>query len=164
MLKLTNDMITQNLIESSRTLKLALIAVSLLFLGFVVLAFIKMIRGKDSPGKIGRIIAFVVILILIGIPGGKIFIKYSSIQSAIDKNQFEIVTDTVENSGYKKNEDGNRSFYVYLTNNGKISVTKSTYSECYPGTSVYVVVVKGIFGEKYPIGKIYLTSKYQYVN
>ena len=139
-------MITQNLIESSHGLKLALIGGLLLFLGFVVLAFIKIIRGKDSPGKKGRIIAFFVILILIGIPGGKIFIKYSSIQSAIDKNQFEVITDMVENIGYKNKEDENRNFYVYLTNNGKISVTKSTYSECYPGSSVYVVVVTGIFG------------------
>ena len=57
----------------------------------------------------------------------------------------------------------NAAGYIYLKNNGRVSITKNEYDNIFRnGQTVYVVLARNVFGKKYKTGQIYLTSKYEY--
>lgn len=164
MTQLTNEMIIQSLNKSSPFFRLELILFGVMFLVFGIVYFIKLKKEQNTGRKKGIIIGIAIVVLLLGIPVGKGFLKYSAIQNSIKNNSFEVVTDTVVRTSSSTDDDGDTTHYVYLTNNGKITVSRNTYYDCSQGKSVYVVIAKGIFGGKYPTGQLYLTSRYQYVD
>lgn len=164
MTQLTNDMIIQSLNKSSPFMRLELILFGGMLLIFGIVYFFKFKKEQNSGRKKGIIIGVVLSAFLIGIPVFKGSLKYSAIQYSIENNCFEVVTDTVARTNSSTDDDGDTTYYVYLTNNGKVTVSRNTYYDCSAGKSVYVVIAKGRFGGKYPTGQLYLTSRYQYVN
>ena len=164
MTQLTNEMIIQSLNKSSPFMKLELIGFVAIFLIYGIVYFFKFKKEKNY-GKGKDIIIFVFILAaLIGIPIFNGSLKYSAIQYSIKNNCFEVITDTVVRKKISKDNDGDSTYYVYLTNNGKINVSRNTYYDCSDGESVYVVIAKGRFGRKYQTGQLYSTINYQYVD
>ncbi len=162
--QLTNDMIIQSLSKSSPFMRLELILFGAMLIIFGIVYFVKFKKEQNSGRKKDIIITAVIIALLVGIPVVKDSLKYSAIQYSIENNCFEVVTDTVARTNFSTDDDGDRTYYVYLTNNGKVTVSQNTYYDCSTGKSVYVVIAKGRFGGKYPTGQLYLTSQYQYVN
>ncbi len=160
MTQLTNEMIIQSLNNRSPFMSLDLILLGGMLLIVGISYFFKIKKEKDSRRKSGIIIGVILIAFLIGIPILKSSLKYSAIQYSIENNCFEVVTDTVARTNSRTYDDGAATYYVYLTNNGKVTVNSSTYDDCSSGKSVYVVIAKGRFGGKYPTGQLYLTSKY----
>ena len=92
------------------------------------------------------------------------FFKSLAIKNSIDNNSWIVATDTVKRTESSSYDDGSTYCYIYLTNNGKISVPLEQYSLYSSGDSVYVVLVNGIFGKKYTTNLIYPTSRYTYYN
>ena len=164
MKQLTNEMIIQSLNKSSTFSKLELISLGGMLLIFGIVLFLKLKKEQNSENKKGIIIGVILIAILIGMPVFKSYLKYSAIQYSIENNCFEVVTDTIARTNFSTDDDGDTTYYVYLTNNGKITVSQKTYYDCSNEKSVYVVIAKGRFGGKYPTGQLYLTSIYKYVN
>lgn len=161
MTQLTNDMIIQSINKSSPFMMLELILFGGMLLIFGIICFFKLKKEKNSRKKEGMIIGIVLIAFFNVILVNKNHLKYIAIQYSIKNNCFEVVTDTVVRTSLSTDND---EYYVYLTNNGKVTVKKNTYYNCLEGTSVYVVIAKGRFGGKYATGQIYLTSRYQYVD
>lgn len=138
MTQLTNEMIIQSLNNRSPFMSLDLILLGGMLLIVGISYFFKIKKEKDSRRKSGIIIG----VILIGIPILKSSLKYSAIQYSIENNCFEVVTDTVARINSRTYDDGAATYYVYLTNNGKVTVNSSTYDDCSSGKSVYVVIAK----------------------
>ena len=164
MIQLTNEMIIESLSKSSPFMKLELILFGIVLLVFGIVYFIKFRKEQNSGRKKSIIIAAVLIVLLFVIPIFKGFLKYNAIQNSIKNNSFEVVTDTVVRTSSSIDDDGDTTYYVYLNNNGKVTVNENTYYNLSSGKSVYVVLAKGILGGKYLTGQIYLTSQYQYVD
>ena len=164
MTPLTNDMIIQNLNESSPFMRLEILLYFGLFLIYGIVCFFKFKKEQNSERK-KIILTFVILLTLfLGIPIFKACLKYRAIQYSIDNKCFEVMTDTVVRTSSNTDRHGNTTYYVYLTQNGKITVSKTTYWKCTTGDSVYVVIAKGRFGGKYKTGNLYLTSRYKFVD
>ncbi|MFR2570548.1 MAG: hypothetical protein ACLS90_02440 [Clostridia bacterium] len=163
MTQLTNEMIIQSLNKNFVFMRLDFILSAIILLVFGIIYFLKGRREQNSRRKKGIIIGVIFIAFLMGVPAFKNSLKYSAIQSSIKNNCFEVVIDTVARTDFTT-ADGDTTYYVYLTNNGKMPVSQNTYYHISSGDSVYVVIAKGRFGGKYPTGQLYLTSEYQYVN
>ena len=85
-------------------------------------------------------------------------------KNSIDNKSWIVTTDTVKQTRSSTDDDGDTSYYIYLTNNGKVSVSSRQYYSYSSGTSVYVVLVQGTFGKTYATNLIYPTSIYTYYN
>ena len=85
-----------------------------------------------------------------------------TVKNSIDNKSWIVTTDTVKRTRSSTDDDGDTSYYIYLTNNGKISVSSRQYYSYSSGTSVYVVLVQGAFGKTYATNLIYPTSSYTY--
>ena len=163
MTPLTNNMIIQDLKENSPLISIQLIIIAGMILIFGIIYFFKLKKEQNSGRKRDIIRRVIIITFVFSIPLFKGNLEYSAIQYSIKNNCFEVVTDTVARTTTSKTSSGNTTYYVYLTNNGKVDVSSRTYYASSDGTSVYVVIAKGRFGGKYPT-EVYLTSNYQYVN
>lgn len=164
MTQLTNEMIIQSLNKSSPFMRLELIGLVLIILLYGIVYFFKLKKEQTSRKKKDIIIFVFLLVFLIGIPVFKGYLKYNAIQYSIENNCFEVVTDTVARKKFNTNNKGNSTYYVFLTNNGKITVGSNTYYDCSDGESVYVVIAKSKFGKKYLTGQLYPTNSYEYVN
>ena len=162
MTQLTDSMIINSFNSSSPFLRLELILFSVMFLVLGIVYFIKFKREKTTSGKKGIIIGIVIALLLFGIPVFKGFLKYNAINYSVENNSWYVVTDTVERTKSSTDDDGDTSYYVYLSEHGKVSVGRSTYYNLFNGDSVYVVIVKGRFGGTYATSQIYPTDEYIY--
>ena len=83
----------------------------------------------------------------------------------MDSENYEVVIDTVEYINEKIDDKSNVTEYdVYLTENGKVSLCEGDYGyrDLRIGNTVYVVIIKGKFGEKYIARQLYLTKFYKY--
>jgi len=162
MTQLTDSMIINSFNSSSPFLKLELILFSVMFLVLGVVYFIKFKREKTTSGKKSIIIGIVIVLFLLGIPVFKGFLKYNAINYSVQNNSWYVVTDTVERTKSSTDDDGDTSYYVYLSEHGKVSVGRRTYYDLFNCDSVYVVIVKGRFGGTYATSQIYPTDEYIY--
>ena len=161
MTQLTDTMIINSFNNSSPLFKIELIifGITLLFLFFIY--FIKFKKEKTAKEKKATLIAIVIIFFLVGIPVIKGFFKYTAINYSVKNNSWYVAIDTVERTDSKTN-DGKTSYYVYLSDHGKISISRNTYYNLFNSNSVYVVIVKGRFGGTYATSQIYPTNKYIY--
>ena len=164
MKELTNEMIIESLNKNSPFLKLELILFGVMILVFGIVYFIKFKREQNSGRKKGIIISVVILLVLIGIPVFKGVFEYNAIQYSIKHECFEVVTDTIVRTDSITGDNGNKTYYIYLNDNGKMTVSRRDFYNFFNGNSVYVVIAKGRLGGRYKTGQIYLTSEYQYVN
>ena len=162
MTQLTNEIIIKNFNTSTPFFKLALIFFGVAFLIFCIVYFIKFKRKKTKSEKKDILIGIVIIFLLIGIPVFKGLVKYNAINYSLKNNSWYVEIDTIERTKSSSDGDGNTSYYVYLTEHGKVSVSSNIYHSISKGDSVYVVIVKGIFGLTYTTNQIYPTSKYIY--
>jgi len=159
--QLTDEMIINSLNKSSPFFRIELIVFGLMLLVMCVAYFIKFKKEKTTRGKKGIIIGSVIALVLVGIPVFKGFLKYNAINYSIENNSWYVVTDIVERRKMST-DDGDTTYYIYLFEHGKVSVSRNTYYDLSEGKSAYVVLVKGRFGGTYTTGQIYATDEYIY--
>ena len=161
MKQLTDSMIINSLNASSPFLRIELIFFGVMFLIIGIVYFIKFKKEKTTDGKHGIIIGIVIALLLFGIPVFKEFLKYNAINYSVENNSWYVVTDTVERTKWINDSDGDDSYYVYLNEHGKLSISRLTYFGLLKGDSVYVIIVKGRLGGTY-ISHIYPADEYIY--
>ena len=160
MIQLTDSMIINSLNTILPSLKSELIFLGVLFLSIGILNFIKFKREKTTRGK-SIIIVIVISLLLIGIPVFKAFLKYNAINYSVKNNSWYVATDIVERRKISTSfEDA--FYYIYLSEYGKISVSRKTYYDLLNSDSVYVLIVKGRLGGIYATNQIYPTDEYIY--
>ena len=162
MTQLTDSMIINSFNSSSPFFRLELILFGVMFLIIGIVYFIKFKKEKTTSGKKSIIIGIVIALLLFGIPVFKGFLKYNAISYSVENNSWYVVTDTVERTKSSTDDDGDTSYYVYLTEHGKVSISRNIYYDLSKGDSVYVVIAKGRFGGTYATSQIYTTDKYIY--
>lgn len=161
MIQLTNEMILETI---NKNMVLNQLEVKLFLIGIVVLIifFIRSSRrsGEKSFINTSTILASIVLIIffLDGFMFERLFI-YDAIKYSLKNNCIEVVTDTIIRTKITDYDN----CYIYLKNNGRVSITENEYDNIFRnGQTVYVVLARNVFGKKYKTGQIYLTSKYEY--
>lgn len=114
--------------------------------------------------KKSKALGTLISLILIAVPLTSTFFKAMAMKNSIDNKSWIVTADTVKRTKSSTDDDGDTSYYIYLTNNGKVSVSSRQYYSYSSGTSVYIVLVQGSFGKTYSTNLIYPTSSYTYYN
>lgn len=164
MTQLTNEMIIKNFNISTQIFKTGFKFFVVISLIIGIIYFIKFKKEKTTSGKKGIIAAITIAFLLICILQFKDFLKYNAISYSLENNSWYVEIDTVARTKLHTDGDGNTSYYVYLTEHGKVSISQKTYSGLSKGSSVYVVIAKGRFGGTYATSQIYSTNRYIYQN
>ena len=161
MIQLTNEMILETI---NKNMVLNQLEVKLFLIGIVVLIifFIRSSRrsGEKSFINTSTILASIVLIIffLDGFMFERLF-TYDAIKYSLKNNCIEVVKDTIIRTKITDYDN----CYIYLKNNGRVSITENEYDNIFRnGQTVYVVLARNVFGKKYKTGQIYLTSKYEY--
>lgn len=162
MTQLTDKMIINSFNTSTPFFKLELIAIGIFLLIIGIIYFFKYKKEKTTSRKKDIIIVIFIVFLVIGIELFENLLKYNAIIYSIENNSWYVETDTVERKKSSTNDRGNTSYYVYLTNRGKVSVNMKKYYSLSKGNTVYVVIVKGRFGKTYTTSQIYSTREYTY--
>ena len=162
MTQLTDEMIINSFSKSSPFFRIELIIFGLVFLVMGIAYFIKFKKEKTTKGKKGIIIGVIIVALLLGIPLFKAFLKYNAINYSVENNSWYVETDTVVRRKFSTDDDGDTTYYIYLSEYGKVSVSRGIYYDLSEGDSAYVVLVKGRFGGTYTSGQIYATDEYIY--
>lgn len=162
MTKLTNEMIIRNFNTNMPFMEIILIYLVAILVIFGIIYFLKLKKEQSIRKKRGQIIVLIIILLLIGIPTINGILEYDAINYSLKNNSWYVEKDTVARTRISRDDEGDETCYVYLTNYGKVSVDRRTYYNITKGDTVYVVIAKGRFGGTYVTSQIYPANKYTY--
>jgi len=166
MTQLTNEMILADLNPDTSYLTLHVNQYTTVTFLFLALTIVLFAFKKTRRYCIGGIIVSVVFVISTFQYRNQL--NYTNY--AIKNGTWSVVVDTVVDQEYELTGGNNHKkynrfksyHYLYLKDNGKVSVSSQLYRETYKGDSFYVILLEDENGKKYLGKKIYSLKEYVY--
>jgi len=168
MTQLTNEMILADLNPDTSYLTLHVEQYTTVTILFLALTIVLFAFKKTRRYCIGGIIASV--FFVVSTLQYRNQLDYTTY--AIQNNTWSVVVDTVVDREYKLTGGNNHGkynsfksyYYLYLKDNGKVSVNSQVYLNTYEGDSFYVILLEDEKGNKHLGKKIYSLKEYVYNN
>lgn len=162
MIKLTDEKIISILNQDSSFFSAVVSNLKYVVIIFIAITIVLLLIKKVR--RYALVTIFVSVLFIISLI--EYSNKYDYIKYSIKNNTWAVVTDTVVDkvryTSTSRNGKIDVHYYIYLKDNGKVSVNLSTYCDNSIGDSAYVILLEDKNGKKQVSNKIFSMKNYVY--